>query len=75
MSRRRYPNFVAFIGTGAVLGMAVGALISMTSGNVSARFSEGAALGYMAVAFGFLGAILGGVAGVLAESVLRRRAR
>jgi len=72
-SRRRYPNFVAFIATGTIVGMVVGVLISMLSDNPSVTFSESAALGYMAVTFGVLGAILGGLAGVLAEMVITRR--
>lgn len=71
--RRRYPNFVAFIATGTIIGMIVGALISVLSDNPSRTFTENAAMGYLAVTFGVLGAILGALAGVLAEMVITRR--
>lgn len=71
--RRRYPNFVAFIATGTILGMIAGALISTLSGNPARNFTENAAMGYMAVTFGVIGAILGGLAGVLAEMFFTRR--
>lgn len=73
MNRRRYPNFVAFIGTGAVVGAVVGGLISTLSDNPSVLFSESAALMFMAVSFGALGAVIGAVAGVLTDMVLERR--
>ena len=72
---RRYPNFVAFIGTGAVIGAIVGALISIFSGNPSVLFSENAALMFMVLAFGLLGAVIGAIAGVLTDIVLERRYR
>lgn len=72
---RRYPNFVAFIGTGAVIGAVVGALISIFSGNRSVLFSENAALMFMVLAFGLLGAVIGAVAGVLTDIAFERRQR
>ena len=72
---RRYPNFVAFIGTGAVIGAIVGALISIFSANRSVLFSENAALMFMVLAFGLLGGVIGAVSGVLADMILERRQR
>ena len=71
----RYPNFVAFIATGVLLGGVVGALISTTSDNAATTFSENSALGYMVVTFAFLGAIVGALAGVIAEILITRRDR
>ena len=71
----RYPNFVAFIATGVIVGGIVGGLISTLSDNPATTFSENSALGYMVVTFGFLGAILGALAGVIADIVITRRDR
>ncbi|GEM_PF-1233271 len=73
VNRSRTPNFAAFIATGTILGVIVGGLISLFSGNEARLFSENAALGVMAVTFGVLGAILGGLAGVLADMAIQRR--
>lgn len=72
---RRYPNFVAFIGTGAIIGVIAGGLISVLSPNQSVTFSENSALMFMALAFGLLGAFLGALASVIADMVLERRVR
>lgn len=69
----RYPNFVAFIATGVVVGGIVGGLISSLSDAAATTFSEGSALGYMVVTFAFLGAILGGLAAVVADILITRR--
>ena len=45
------------------------------SDNPATTFSENSALGYMVVTFGFLGAILGALAGVIADIVITRRDR
>ena len=74
-TKARYPNFVAFIGSGVIVGGIVGGLISTLSDNPATTFSEGSALGYMVVTFAFLGAILGALAGVIAEIVITRRDR
>ncbi|MGA8044852.1 MAG: hypothetical protein WCA30_01160 [Dermatophilaceae bacterium] len=71
----RYPNFVAFIATGVIVGAIVGGLISTLSDNAATTFSENSALGYMVVTFGLLGALVGALAGVIAEMVLTRRDR
>jgi hypothetical protein len=74
-SNARYPNFVAFIATGVFVGGIIGALISTLSDNPATTFSENSALGYMVVTFAFLGAIAGGLAGVIADIVITRRDR
>jgi hypothetical protein len=71
----RYPNFVAFIASGVVVGGIVGGLISTMSDNPATTFSENSALGYMVVTFALLGAIVGALAGVVAEIVITRRDR
>ena len=73
VSTRRYPNFAAFIGTGAVLGAIIGGTISVRSPNASVLFSENAAFMFMVLAFGLAGAVLGAIAGVLTDLVLERR--
>lgn len=73
VSQSRTPNFASFIATGAVIGAIVGALLSVFSGNPARFFSENAALGVMAVSFAVLGAILGGLAGVLTDMAGQRR--
>ena len=69
----RYPNFVAFIVTGVVLGGVAGGLISTLSDAPATTFTQGSALGYMVVTFGFLGAILGALAAVIADILITRR--
>jgi hypothetical protein len=69
----RYPNFVAFIGTGVVIGAVVGGLISTMSDNAATTFSESSALGYMIVVFALVGAFLGALAGVIADILITRR--
>lgn len=69
----RYPNFVAFIVTGVVLGAIAGGLISTLSDAAATTFSERSALGYMVVTFGFLGAIVGALAAVIADLLITRR--
>lgn len=73
MRTARYPNFVAFIVTGVVLGGIAGGLISSMSESPSTTFTERSALGYMVVTFGFLGAILGALAAVIADILITRR--
>ena len=72
---RRYPNFVAFIVTGAIVGAITGGLISVLSPNESVLFSERSALTFMALSFGLLGAFLGAVVSAVTDVVLERRAR
>lgn len=69
----RYPNFVAFIATGAILGAIAGGVLSTFSDAAATTFTERSALGYMVVTFGFLGAILGALAAVVADLLITRR--
>ncbi|MFC6715363.1 hypothetical protein [Branchiibius cervicis] len=61
----RSPNIVAFLVTGAVIGIILGAIVG-ASGD-SGDYTDWSAIGYLAVVFGSLGALLGGVAAVLAD--------
>lgn len=67
--RRRDPNFVSFLVTGAVLGFVAGAALSLRGG-AAARYSEGSALGYLGVLGACMGALAAGVVAVLLD---RRR--
>lgn len=61
----RSPNIVAFLLTGAVIGIIAGAIIGALGD--SGDYTDWSAVGYLAVVFGSLGAMLGGVAAVLAD--------
>lgn len=61
----RSPNIVAFLVTGAVIGIIVGAIIGAAGD--SGDYTDWSAIGYLAVFFGALGALLGGLAAVAAD--------
>ncbi len=62
----RNPNYLRFVITGAVVGLIVGSAIAIF-GDSAPDYSGGTQLGLLAVAFGFLGGLLGGLAGILLE--------
>lgn len=66
---RRDPNFMAFLVTGAVVGLVAGALVAVV-GPSSPMYGGTQAFGYLAVVFAGLGALAGG----LVFAVLDRRA-
>lgn len=61
----RSPNIVAFLLTGAVVGIVVGAILGSTGEN--GTYSGWSGVGYLAVMFGGVGALLGGVAAIAAD--------
>ncbi len=69
--RPRYPNFVAFISTGAILGVVLAGVLTWNAGEFE-RYSVAGALGYNAVVFGLLAAILGIFALVITVVMLMR---
>lgn len=72
--RYRTPRYTVFLGTGAVLGLAVGVALALYGGGGTVT-SEAGVLGYFS-AFGIiLGALLGGTLAVLVESAMNRHQR
>ena len=64
---RRAPRYRAFVVAGAVVGVVVGVLAALLLGDPGSLFSRGATTGYLAAIGLLLGALLGGVAAVLAD--------
>ncbi len=70
----RTPRYTVFLGTGALLGLAVGIALAVYGGGDTVTSSAGV-LGYFS-AFGvIIGALAGGTLAVLAESLLNRSSR
>ncbi len=63
---RRAPRYGRFLGTGAVLGL-LAALVGGLTGPGDPSVGRGALVGYLALAFGLLGALAGGATAVLIE--------
>jgi hypothetical protein len=66
----RSPRYGAFLVTGGLVGVFV-ALVSGTIGTGDGSISTGRLIGYLAVVFGLLGALLGGAVAVLIERFSR----
>ena len=62
----RSPRYGAFLLTGAVIGVIV-AVISGAIGTGDGSMSTGRLIGYLAMVFGLLGALLGGAVAVVVE--------
>ncbi|HET8599270.1 MAG TPA: hypothetical protein VFL99_03015 [Segeticoccus sp.] len=60
---RRAPSFAAFIGTGAVLGFVIGALVSVF-GPPTPDYSSGSTLLFIGVACAVVGALIAGALAV-----------
>ena len=75
-SRRvhRSPRYGAFLVTGAVIGVAVAVLSGMI-GTGDGSIGTGQLIGYLAMVFGLLGALLGGAAAVVIERFSRPPSR
>ncbi|WP_431843505.1 hypothetical protein [Calidifontibacter indicus] len=63
---RRRPNIIAFVLTGAVIGIIAAVVIANVS-NGDGNYSVFTTFGYFAVIFGGLGALLGGLVGALLD--------
>jgi hypothetical protein len=63
---RRAPRYGVFLSTGAGLGL-LAALVGGLTGPGDPSVGRGALVGYLALAFGLLGALAGGAAAVLIE--------
>ncbi len=70
---RRSPRYSVFIVGGALVGAVVAAVL--TYSEPASQYGYAATLGYLVVALGVLGALLGATAAVVAGSVLDRRSR
>jgi hypothetical protein len=66
----RAPKYGAFLLTGAVVGVIV-AVISGAIGTGDGSIGTGRLIGYLAVLFGLLGALLGGAVAVVIERFSR----
>lgn len=69
---RRAPRYEAFIGAGIALGLLI-ALVSGLTGPADESMGRGKLVGYLMIAFGMLGAMLGGLVAVGIERVTRSR--
>ena len=67
--RTRRPNIVAFMGAGTVLGLLAAGVWTFSKPETT-QYSYSTVLGYTALLLGFLGAMIGGLLGVLLD---RRR--
>ena len=63
---RRSPNFTRFIGTGALLGFVVGAVLALL-GDPAPGYSDVTAAGYIGAFGAAIGAMLAGVLAVLLD--------
>jgi len=65
--RVRQPKYSVFIGTGVVLGVLLGVILTLRAGDAAAAYSWQAKLGYLCSIFGLLGGILGAVVVVIID--------
>lgn len=73
MSVRRSPRYGVFIVGGAVLGALVAFVLTFLE--PPSEYGYAATLGYLVVALGLFGALLGAIASVIAGAVLDRGSR
>ncbi len=66
VTRRRAPRFRAFILTGVVVAFVAAAVVAALT-PPAGGYSQRALFGYLFVAFGVVGALLGGLVAVLAD--------
>lgn len=65
-TRRRTPDFKRWLITGALLGFAVGLVVSVLSDRAE-NYSAGSQVGYLGAMFAGLGALLAGLVAVLLD--------
>ena len=63
---RRAPNFLSFLITGGLVGLLIGALVSVF-GPAAERYDASAALGFLGLICAGLGALAGGIIAVLID--------
>ncbi|MCE1177678.1 MAG: hypothetical protein LWW86_01385 [Micrococcales bacterium] len=61
---RRHVNFSRWIATGAILGFAIGGIVSMR-GPRTTTYSANAELGFMGIAFALFGGLIAAIIAVL----------
>lgn len=66
------PKFWPFVGVGAAVGIVAGLLTAVT-GDPGAEFTRGSVFGFFAIIFGLAGVLLGCIAFLAVDRVLRRR--
>ena len=69
---RRTPSVVAFLAAGFILGALAGLLLSVFGGE-GGNYTPDSSAAYFFMLFGSLGALLGGVAYVIADGRAQRR--
>jgi hypothetical protein len=67
--RRRAPRYGSFLVTGAIIGIALGVVLSFARPSTG-DFSQNSVVGYVAATLGLIGALIGGAIAVVLE---RRR--
>lgn len=70
---RRYPNFVAFISTGVILGFVVGSAFAYFRGGQTTQFGRTYSVGSSVLFLGVLGACLVGLLAAILAVLLERR--
>ena len=65
--RVRYPKYSVFIGTGVVVGIVLGVILTLRAGDGAAAFTVRARLGYLCSIFGLLGGIAGAAVAVFLD--------
>jgi len=71
---RRAPNLVAFLITGGVIGVIVGAAIAAVGGDApTSHYSHSTSIGFFAVIFGALGVLVAAIVALIVEKVMTRR--
>jgi hypothetical protein len=63
---RRAPRYPVFLGTGAAVGVLV-AVVAGLSGAATGETSRGELVGYLAIGFGLVGGLLGGLVAVVLD--------
>ncbi|GAB3076732.1 MULTISPECIES: hypothetical protein [unclassified Phycicoccus] len=70
---RRYPNFVAFISTGAILGFIVGSVFAYYGGSNTTEFGRSYSESSSVLFLGVLGACVFGLLAAVVAVLLERR--
>ena len=69
---RRYPNFVAFISTGVILGFVAGSLVAYLSDD-TANYGHDYSVSSAVLFLGIVGACVGGLLAAIVAVLLDRR--